>query len=1339
MYSKTKISLLLLYRKCYVFLNSVMRPSISIRHYLYLSKILLCSTIVFIFSSVGSQEQTSKESVIEALNQKFFLKKINEIEFLNSRKISSVQDWNHIADELSKDSPYNAESAERMNQQIADWLNNPDRREAYLNDVELNQYIQWLYAKPEKTNTSLQSVDQFRIDSIDITADWIREKLNNPDAPQESSDLIESPTNLNEVEISFQMIGIDMPRFQPDSVEQQIAFYQAQKAMFENPKVYFALRSALEGGEAWTVFNNFENSEKLGETMTRLFPEISLEIGTIGFGLTIGTEEWRQFLIGKNDMDGMLGSSRLEDMAQTWTALMFECERIPRSCLIHTRADQNQAYMRQALLYAQENSNFPEIETTEDIKALYPDQAALAQIEQFVESYKKDKKEIVQEISDFMKLTFEEHIKVFQEQDKQKSLESMKKNSPYYKNKNSVLLAIDNEIQDLKDDNRELAEKLNSPNLTEQEKTKFLKDIQNNHQALEDFQKNRDIYQLEAGTRQLHSWLGLGISVARHIPGGENFVKAGVAGQAVLQAHKAIGSMIIKGALDPTKLTTAVDAVGVVLQIVSGVPSTDQVMMNHLVELRKGQAMVIQYLRELNSDVKIVNQKLDVVIKILELSHNKIIGRIDQLQDDLHRVENEILAAIENAKEAGQQMAQANLTQYKDDADILAETLGTYEYVNLLKVVSRCKSLKEEYEQTNHIETLIFYNSCVEWAEHIRFRIDKELLSLYIKSMNRLDIEPFVTKKQLINLSPSDVTSQFTKRVEERAGLIMSMSSWLDDELKKLSAEDLQWTEHQMFMSRVEKNIYHPYHFDESFGSYVNLTTFLPPPRDYAFMADEWDESPMYSNKHLYNMCSTAQFIDRVAKSNRENLGKAWLVYTHFLKNISQEIKTQFDDLLDEANKNRDTSVIEYIIDENYSSIELLNTSSEEIVQKALKRSFMTNNYLIRNGFYKTVRGDCLQFKKLGEKDSSKNSKKVPYIEADLHIEEQRTHYDKTVRRLKEENKCWITDIDGHIKGLTKGSQFQIEEYVAFKNIIGMQEKELRHMCLFSRRSLDGMGAGAVIGGIIGGGLGFIVDVVTLGATVGTGTVGGASVGAILGGVWDGQEFAFSLCETAELRQTVWNPLVITGDLVSQSDFLGRVYYNKKPLTSYLQSYTATQSNGESTIVYPYHFACKKKACLKFGTKKIADRKKWIKAANKDIKNIKELLRSETETLFTLSPFENVREFYKASLALDTMARMGYGQNLESQPRLLEYLYNLRAFLVDLRKTGDSKLKTEQILQIFGEFDTSGMKSDETALPVDPVSTGEPMGWGLPWQRHKAFEVLSNREYFTHQVCRRRD
>lgn len=834
-------------------------------------------------------------------------------------------------------------------------------------------------------------------------------------------------------------------------------------------------------------------------------------------------------------------------------------------------------------------------------------------------------------------------------------------------------------------------------------------------------------------------------------------------------------------------------------------------MIELLNDIRKRQVKILNKLHEIDHKLEGIDAKIDSIIEMLNMNHKQITQKLDHITDELHRIENEIILAIEKSHSTTAKEFQNSGAFFTDDGRVVLDLFETWDRSHLDEKISQCKHYKDQYDRTSNLRFYDDYNWCMDGVRTQFSMIQESLSDLYQKAKHRFGTNTYIQYSDINTLSTTQLFSDWDEAVETRIGLLPSMFTWLNNQysiyitygnekIEKLWENGKnQWEKHKNSVSRLKTlKIKQPVFYDEVLSVYAPLTEQLPRPDYLSFITEP--EITDYNDNHLVEMCQNLRHIEDLSFYNREHLEKAWWVYLYFSDQMKRGLNKFFEDKLmrliksyneqksifdsssvqqncncssvhaqtdkafiDNMSIQKQTDIFKYIENQQYDIYNFLELNPEEIAQKAARRSHITNQYLINEGFYKTAQGPCLRFPKPG--DDSDSPKKVPYTEAELDIEEQKNHLEATQRKLQREKKCRIIDKEGVMKGLNKGSQFQIERYAPFKNVIGKTEYELEHACLLVKRKLDGKGAGAIIGAVVGGALGLVVDILTGGVTGGAATAGGAAGGGLLGAHIDGTESAFSLCEIAELRSSFGenNPDTIPAG----GGLLSRLYYKKKPLTSYLQKTWVTRQRIGTTpqilnletpdsimmpnlasttkietyqeLDYAYHFICKKQACLKFSTKKIADKKEWIQTAANQIRQTQGYLNNQLENWFKdKSLIQDGPKLYallsKSAFTLDTMARAGYGQNLENQPDLLDII---DGELMNVQQN-INVLNKEKILEFIKNLRKlpDDKEQDIPILPIQPTAKNIPVGLGKTADRYTALNIILNRNYLSPKECR---
>lgn len=168
------------------------------------------------------------------------------------------------------------------------------------------------------------------------------------------------------------------------------------------------------------------------------------------------------------------------------------------------------------------------------------------------------------------------------------------------------------------------------------------------------------------------------------------------------------------------------------------------------------------------------------------------------------------------------------------------------------------------------------------------------------------------------------------------------------------------------------------------------------------------------------------------------------------------------------------------------------------------------------------------------------------------------------------------------------------------------------------------------------------------------------------------------------------------------------------------------------------HGICLKKACLEYEEIKEADREAWIQTAAQHIRQLQGFLNTDIKRWINKANLENDDNtpklhmlLPKSALVLDTMARAGYGQSLETQPDLLNIVEEIKSL-----KEKINTQNTEQILKIIQSLRDLNANQGIPSLPIQPIVQEVPVGLGDTKSRHQALNIILNRNYLSPRECR---
>ncbi len=755
----------------------------------------------------------------------------------------------------------------------------------------------------------------------------------------------------------------------------------------------------------------------------------------------------------------------VEQTARFWTKEQYACLE-NRNCLINTLQLLNNALVNVGYHF----DNMPQMQdkTTkqklsfEAMKERNPSQAELAQDFFTLSQVEKGTEQLSQEEQETRDSIIGKINQIHQEQEKarQKKLEQAKEEaisrilSDPVEQQDPLIVSARNHIKAKKNDKTLLEGKLKKGAVPQAERAEYEEQIQKIDQNIQKTEKSIDGYEFKKGVQETRAWTGAVVSLAQITGAPKEILQVGTAINHGLDIAGEVGAMIIAGALDPTGLTLIANSVGAVVSIFSGVPSTDQVIIQNLSALREGQAEIISQLKGMDSKLDILDEKVDDLIRYSQMNHEEVMGGFETVQNQLQQMESDILVAVDEAKQLTCRGFQQGLTGYILDGEVAVAT-----GFNLDEYLAKCQMDKKQDEKTRNVRWYHDYKMCMLEANREFRDVNNKLNELQIKSSAQLKSDTFIQKEALYTLNEETTKNKFGVDVEDRAGLLSSVFNWLDGQYNNsiksnLIINDLwndhfqqKWNNYGLLLNTMSADsgrLYHPESYDEAFSAYIKNSARLPSPERLDFLFSEYPEQSFDQeghNRQLENMCQNVKNIEEIADSSRQNLPSAYAIYLYFLGKFNSEIQKSFSSLIrqledsygdyveaqenitfepksieecgiESAYSHQQTDIFQYIADEDYTVSDFLSANPRDMAVVASWRPYLDEEYLKSQGFsyVHPTETDC----------ETRNGWPIDkgLLESSFQVQDLENTLEKVQKG--EQGGCWFYDVYGLISGVKK-------------------------------------------------------------------------------------------------------------------------------------------------------------------------------------------------------------------------------------------------------------------------------------------------------------------------------
>ena len=1119
--------------------------------------------------------------------------------------------------------------------------------------------------------------------------------------------------------------------------------------------------------------------------------------------------------------------NQIDYTARFFAKEQFACLQSQTTCAIHTLP-----HLKNALVTVDQFwDHFPRMKDSsgrvlsfQTMAQRTPEQAQLAlslfnlsQTERIGQSVSRERRKMVQQMVQF-------HQK--QEKNREEKLKQAKsvQRVSDYQNQDPVVEQALNEIKTGQQAKADLKLELDKGAITQDYYDEAIVRID---QKILQTEKGIELYGFKTEMRTATAWVGAVVSLAKVTGAPPEVLQTGAVIYEGLNIAEQAGSMIIAGALDPTGITLIANSVGVVLSIFSNTPSTEQIILENLGILREGQAEILGQLGEVDSKVEILGEKVDFLIQATEMNHEEVMGGLGNIQDQIIRMEEEILTALAKSERTTLTESQNIQGLFILDGAVAVEAYPISKPRHLNKQLAMCQQYKERDEETQNVRRYLDYGMCMEEAKEEFNDIEDTLSNLYLKSSRLFNSKTFVQEQTLPEKNELKTDKVFDAHVDNRVGLLSSVVEWLSAQYKDYIHEapflNTPWLDnHEAWLNygfllqslpADSGQLYHPEFYDRAFSIYTKNSARLPDIDSFNFLLSEVGGEPVpdYISEPLSAMCKNVQNVEQISELSRQNLNKAYATYLYFLAKLHFEIHGAFSSLqsrlmksysdynllrkppnfdsatigdchCDKTYTDKQTNVFQYVAGQAYSPAHFLISDPGSMARQA--SSALSTGQLKNQGFWTVdpYETDC----------ELKNGEPITkgWVESDHQVQLLKDTLESV--QSGAQGGCWFTDKYGLVSGV-KGQKIQLYQKDNIDPETGRDygfETIFKPMCAVfvtdtsGRYFLWNEWDEPVERGIcIEANLEFIYDSYSIGffdknnfqhrlyysdeASIQKGQrPKRISAKKYIERLWDMTKHKL----TAKERYSVVRNL----DQVEYDSYGHISYYQhtayhnalKKLYNRYFltDEWDTSFSMKIDNIDNQKHIGaqqwvdnmernrdsvgtCNRYACIKPKPKILPDRAGWIRRATEQIKTAQTELTESIQTFFHSDQFLHLQQspenkelpysgLIRAILAFDTIARAGYGHDLEGQPQLsaiLQTALNLKTNLLNQKSNPTALIQA--VNEVYSKHIIHNEWADVLSLPLEPVVKDLAVGLGRPELRHEALNIISSRSYLSPPEC----
>ena len=689
--------------------------------------------------------------------------------------------------------------------------------------------------------------------------------------------------------------------------------------MKNNPKIYWAFEFAGKGPDGWNFFERSEKKGRLRKDILRFIGGVGVSYGNVSISLPDISEmeafkdsqKLREFFEFHPELPN------LSERATEVTDMLFSvCEDETFSCqeFQDRFSGHDVGSLAKALQYAQVQSfTWPIGTDREYLSSQFPAEA------NFVESIQNAK-------------TFEESLEVIQENtsiitEQQGDLKAdiqnsrvahILQNDPIFHQEDAVLLELSNKQKiynnQLENINKQLSQVHSDETLSEEKIKDLYREKERYGKAIKGAEKAKEIYKHKKFCRQAGGWVEAGTAVAVTLGAPEEVIKLGQAASFGVNIYEAGMSMILAGALDPTGITAIAKGVGGIMNLVLGIPSTEQVMMEKLNEILNNQKEMLANQKQiLANQRKILNRlgemedkllsRLDEMENMLSMNHREIVQNQEGIKEILSNIRSDMLYGFESlSRKMDENRYKELILGAQNLYGPYFEQKGTpdqkeFMFCQMKREYCSEKAKNQFFGAEDHIRAMANFSK----REVVSFDPNKKIdESNNYKESSKLQLENLInvfhinsgkSDAFLKQKEKSDTKKYLHNPVRYRVKMLNSMIKWvnfqLDKHEKRLKSDvDNIFTQHSQEKNKfsislqklklpeipINNIIAYPSFQDELFFEAVNLSMVLHEEYDI-------ENDRLVKNENIDRICMQSRTIEDTAHTMRKYIPTAWKVY----------------------------------------------------------------------------------------------------------------------------------------------------------------------------------------------------------------------------------------------------------------------------------------------------------------------------------------------------------------------------------------------------------------------------------------------------------------------------
>ena len=1220
--------------------------------------------------------------------------------------------------------------------------------------------------------------------------------------------------------ILFSFLSIAQPRdrdfdpnWKPETEEEISLYFQVHKHLLENP-LAFELWKAAENQESWkraedwlnespvaprNSLESFQSTNRRAEKIKFSSRQIRkyIDFNPSFFGFKFSPQARRE--LGQNLNIDESYYRALENPARILTRELI-CESKDKNCY-HDISDSTKyktALIELNDIYDLNNRltpmTFRELEEILDPSLV--NQARILKTSQESESISEENREknrielinSLNNISNEYKEQIQSSIENGEYEERWRRIQNDPDNTGEDFFVQRTLLEIEDNQKGIEDQKELLDKSLTTQDLYDQEVGRLQEGIKTKEANIKAYEFKKDVANFQAGIQIV-------LSVGRMMGAPPEVLQTGEAIYLGFDVMKTIGIMAITGVISPAGLLSAIGTLESFIKVVSGIPSGDQLILEGINDLKRGQVQIFNKLYELEFGINIVQQDLDEVKNILEANAQQTQQGFDAMTVRLNNITEKLDNTAGNLQ-SGQQSILAEDFTTESESVVAQDQLWNYSISELLDL---CNKYGENSNNPAFDRDL--YLDCMNVAQTRIATIATQLSDSYIKLDAHASGETFLSDKDLSHVRASDINFDFEENINERMNLIPDMldmvsgSSFLRNQV--FSAEHFSCVQQGEKVAGQYECLSNPYYTDKAFLAYVELSDQLPSP-------EYLNTLPIYArmdysslNQNLENMCTEAHSLTHISELMRHKI-QIPINYIEFqVKSIKQslyndirvnvinkvptilseissnhkcheskKVNNDENDQKNNGNKNKSKqcSLLEDHISVYKDNIGAFLQNQQGMV--AFFKDKARDEYFIQRGYAETIETDtCKKGNYFGNGNED-------YTRAYLGNKRQKEDFQKTLNRILESGGCLFNDVDDII-GPNFPDQFQLEYHFSLVNRFTRIEvqRNIFPFCFISENTFESIAessmsvwVGALQGlGILSateeeGVLYSICQETNLKGSISLRTPSSYRLDSYYTNFPD-YKYDYFLIKTRSaqiqgnrrITNTV-NSKGVRGLFYQGQPFVNFLDLKQGPISEFSQEEFNFLADRDYTYTSDYvfanrnpetHYNLSNKDYFRYGFYFECTKRACLDYEQKVVGTRKQwaqeanlemnLITEELKSTIHTSLGNNLNNLAKSMLSLDTIARAGYGHDLSHQENLKNTLTEFQSLLKELSNIATNAPSRLKISAVVNHLNT--MEKLLSQIDIKLTLHNDLSGLGSPLDRKSAFEIINRRDHLNPAQC----